>query len=323
MSVRNAVKSFRTELKERQENPAAVWGLPTGFRSYDLKTGGLHPKEVTVWAGRTGMGKTAALLQTIGNVCDHLVRTKDPRVVLFMSAEMSSEELIRRLAAQRLELSVADMMKGNLSNEDEHRLDLFLKGIEHWPLEIDDTVGPELGYIAEKAGTLAAGWKPGNGPSPIALLAVDHIGKVVVRDNRGRVVESEYAAMTEVADRLYKAARSLQCPVLEVAQINRGVEGQAGALTRDTIRQTRPRLSDLRGSGRIEDNSHTVNIFWRESYYLAQIDGTEDLGGDMEFNIAKGRNSGTGVYHYRFDPTHTLITEKHKPQRDDLPEDAL
>jgi replicative DNA helicase len=114
VSIRSAVKSFRTDLSERQSNPSPVWGLPTGFRSYDLKTGGLHPKEVTVWAGRTGMGKTAAVLQAIGNVCDTLVHTRDPRVVLFFSAEMSAEEIVRRIAAQRLSLSVADMMKGNL-----------------------------------------------------------------------------------------------------------------------------------------------------------------------------------------------------------------
>jgi replicative DNA helicase len=126
--------------------------------------------------------------------------------------------------------------------------------------------------------------------------------------------------MTEVADRLYRASRSLHCPVLEVAQINRGVEGQAGLITKDTVRQTRPRLSDLRGSGRIEDNSHVVNIFWRESYYVSQIEGTEDTGGDMEWNLANGRNCGTGVYHYNFDPLHTRIAGK---QHEELPEDAL
>jgi replicative DNA helicase len=323
VSIRNAVKSFRTELTERQTNPQRVWGLPTGFRALDLKTGGLHPKEATVWAGRTGMGKTAALLQAIGTICDFLVTNKDPRVVLFFSAEMSKEEIIRRLAAQRLELSVADMMKGNLAPEDEKRLDAFLKGIENWPLEIDDTVGPELDYIADQAGKIVGQWRPTDGPSPLALLAVDHIGKINVKDRFGRFIESEYAAMTAVADRLYKAARAMECPVLEIAQINRGVEGAAGTISRDNVRQTRPRLSDLRGSGRIEDNAHTVSLFWRESYYVSQLDSTEDQGGPMEWNLAKGRNCGTGVFQFEFEPLHTRIIEKQRRYREDLPEEAL
>jgi replicative DNA helicase len=324
MSIKNAIKAFRTELVDRQSNPSPVWGLPTGFRGYDLKTGGLHAKEVTVWAGRTGMGKTAAAVQAIGHVCDHLVHLRDPRVVQFFSAEMSAEELVRRLAAQRLQLSVVDMMKGTLPPEDEQRLDSFLKGIENWPLEIDDTVSPDLDFIAERAKQLVGKWRPEDGPSPLALLVVDHIGKLKVMDNRGRVMESEYASQTEVADRLYRAARALHCPVIEVAQINRSVEDQGGgAFSHENIRSTRPRLSQLRSSGRIEDNAHVVTIFWRESYYQSQIDGTEDEGGDMEFNLAKGRNCGTGVYHYEFDPMHTSISEKYRPPRFELPDDAM
>lgn len=302
MMIADAVSNFERGLQERIRNPRQVWGLPTGIAALDLHTGGLHPGQLVVVGGRTSMGKSALVLHMIAAVCRKLVADGDDRLVLFFSAEMSSDQVIARWVSQSLRLRIRDLMYPvDLKADELQEIDRVAAEIRSWPLEIDDTVSPRLAHIRQRVRELAGGWTPNLGtPSPFALIVVDHIGKVIATDERNQVITHEYTAQTTVAEALFKLARYFQTPVLAVSQLNRSVEHRENK---------RPQLSDLRDSGRIEENADVVLLLYRPGYYEAMANGGMLGTGPLDIVVAKGRNVGIGTVTVQFEPHCTRIED--------------
>lgn len=295
MSVKEAVAAFREEFLVALDKPGRVWGIPTGVYDIDERTGGLHPGDLTIVGARPGMGKTSLLLHFAASVCKTLVANREARVVGFISAEMSRTQVIRRLVSQEAHVKVRDIQTGLVSNPD-----LVFKvadEIGQWPLYIDDTVSPTLTQVRETLTKWASGLPA---ESVYGMILVDHIGKIQGTWPNGHVIEREYTAQTSVAEALFKMARYYKTPVVAAAQLSRRVE------ERDN---KRPLLSDLRDSGRIEENADVVMMLYRSGYYDALQAGSDCGPGPLEISIAKGRNVGVGTATAHFDPEYTSITD--------------
>jgi len=224
-----------------------------GLTELDRLTAGMRPKEMIVVGARPGMGKTAFAMAVA------LRAARQGRAVAFFSMEMDAASLMRRaLTSMAYEdghnVAYEALRKGGLKESEK---DALIKANVHFnnmPLWIHEGRDHKPSALLSEARRMQAqAEKLG---TPLGLVVVDHIQKVVPeRDAKGNKV----AETTEVSDALQKMAGALNCPVMALSQLNRGVEGRE---------DKRPELRDLRESGAIEQDADLVLLLHRESYYL-------------------------------------------------------
>lgn len=220
-------------------------GLSTGFRAVDEQIGGLEDGTLTVLAGRPGMGKSAL---------GHLMALNVARQgigVLEISLEMSGAELGRRALSAVSGVPLWAMKRGKHAPYAE-RLVKARSALYDLPLTIEDGGGLTAAMIALKA--RAAHRKHGLG-----LIMVDHLH--IVRPDDADARHGGTWAVGRISGAMKRLAKEFGCPVLLLAQLNRGVEG------RD---DKRPGLSDLRQSGDIEQDADAVGFVYRPEYYMAK-----------------------------------------------------
>ncbi len=259
-------------VRERRERPGKVWGLPTGFPSWDELTGGLHPGEVTVLGARTSVGKTTLALQVAS-------KAAQSGTVLFVSPEMGPEQLVLRLLAMRSGVSPRALSRGELSDLEWERVEgaaqSLTETLSRLVLLCSDIDLVSLEQRAEEQSFL----------SPLALLVVDYLQ--LVRHQ----AFSPYERATEVSRRVRALANRLRIPILLLSQLRRpdgGKEDQP------------PSLHDLRDSGNIEQDADNVLLLWRPP--------VEDGNGSLlRSNItiaelAKQRNGPVGSFKLLFVP---------------------
>lgn len=249
--------------------------MPTGLVKLDEKIGGLSRGRLTVVAGRPGLGKTSLA----ASVAEFVARYCGP--VLFLSLEMKRWQIATRLACGRAGVSVFKAIHGLLTDEEHTRYAAAINELSDLPLWIDDV--PELTVMkvrskARRASAVAC--------APLALIVIDYLQ---LMHERADTREREVALITKGCKRL---AKELDCAVLLLSQLNRAVEKE---------KDKRPRLSDLRESGAIEQDSDDVIFIYRDEMY---DDETQDKG-VAELIVAKQRNGPTGTVRVGFDGVST------------------
>ena len=246
-------------------------GVPTGFDKIDNMLNGMHASELIILAARPSMGKTALA----ANIAEYVsIETKQP--VLFFSLEMSREELAMRMLCSRARIRKRDLYLNNLNKSEGKRFVSAISDLANSPLYIDDTSAHTVSEIAAAARRL----KRQNG---LALIIIDYL-TYIEPDNP---LEPRQEQVAKAARRLKGLARELDIPVLCLAQVNRQAE---------QTKDNRPRLSNLRDSGAIEQDADVVMFVHREEYYLREDDSYDnDLKGKAEIIIAKQRNGSTGT----------------------------
>lgn len=240
--------------------------LPTGFYALDeMLGGGLMPGMVTTLAGRTSMGKSAVALAVAENVA------KTGGRVLYISLEMTRKQLRTRQLASRTGISATALQ--NPIHDDEvwtmigrGMTELSAESLTIWdrPCTADD--------IELKA----------RAAMPLDLIVVDHMGKIRAD---AKIETNSYVAGTFKVHRMSDLAKSTGVPVLMLCQVNRGVEYRE---------EKRPRLSDLRDSGAIEEDSDAVLLLYREGYYQKDRPLPWDHQ-TIEIDVAKNRSGQTGT----------------------------
>jgi replicative DNA helicase len=265
------IRSILTEVMQKIElvGGSGITGLATGFMDLDDKTRGLQPNELIVLAARPSVGKSALAL----NIAEH-VSVDLRRAVAFFSLEMSKEELVLRLVSSRAEVDGQKLRKGQLAARDgQHVVQDVLPVLEKAPLYIDDTPGLRVIDLRAKARRLLA-------RHDIELIIVDYLQLMSSPGAESRQVE-----VANISRGLKALARELHVPVLAVAQ-----------LRRESEEHRRPRLSDLRESGAIEQDADVVLLLHRES--MRHSPGTQEHAqhaGTAELIIAKQRNGPTDM----------------------------
>ena len=249
-------------------------GLMTDFYDLDEMLHGLQAGELIIVAARPSMGKTAFAM----NVVESVAAKQVPCAVF--SLEMSKQQLAQRMMCSRAGLDSQRVRKGMLRNEEYQRLAMMVTELAKFPIWVDDTPGLTIMDLRAKARRLAL-------QKGIKLIMIDYMQ--LMEGTSG--VESRQQQITEISRGIKGIARELNVPVICLSQLNRQSEGRDGH---------RPRMSDLRESGSIEQDADVVLLLHREDYYrMSEPDFVPD--NVAEVIIAKQRNGPTGTVKLTFD----------------------
>lgn len=256
------------------KNPEEVTGVRTGFKKLDLFSGGYQGGDLIIVGARPGMGKTSYVLATT------VVNAKHSVPVGFISAEMSAMQLTARTVAIDTDFHLSQILKTGFEKPEyftsfskhKHRM-------RNYPIHIDDTPSPDIRHVI----ATARQWKRQHN---IGLLIVDYIQlcadatKVSKSGNR----EQEIASISR---KLKALAKELDIPVIALSQVSRECESRS---------DKRPKLSDLRESGAIEQDADIVQFLYRDEYYGFPV-SEEMLAVDANAEViwAKFRGGGVGT----------------------------
>ncbi|HDS84904.1 MAG TPA: replicative DNA helicase [Phycisphaerales bacterium] len=276
------VKNLITEAFEAIEarKGSHVTGLETGFEELNQLLCGLQKGEMIIVAARPSMGKTSFAL----NMAEYQAADEDIPVVIF-SLEMSRQQLVERILCSRSGVDSQLVRKGMLSTEQFAELTRAGGELFEKPLFIDDTPGLTPMMIRGKCRRLKSQYD-------IQAVYVDYMQLMSL----GGYAESRQQEISTISRQLKALARELEVPVVVLSQLNRAAEGREGH---------RPRMSDLRESGSIEQDADVIILLHREAYYHRHDPGWEEENPDKantaEIIVAKQRNGPTDVVNLVFD----------------------
>jgi len=247
-------------------------GVATGFKDFDAMTNGLHGGEMIVIAARPSMGKTSFVMNIVENIS---IQSKNPLPVAVFSLEMSCESLVQRLLCSRAKVQMAKLRGGFLAKSDFPKLMQVAGTLAEAPIWIDDTPGLTINELQAKARRLKA-------EHGIRLIAIDYLQLLKSPGTANR--DGREKEVAEISGGIKGIAKELNIPVIVLAQLNRNPDGRGG----------KPRMSDLRESGSIEQDADLVGLLMRPEYYADDQEDRESKSGEAELIIAKQRNGATG-----------------------------
>ena len=248
-------------------------GVPTGFKGIDNKLSGLQKSDLIILAARPSVGKTSLALDIARNAA---MRHGVP--VGIFSLEMSSQQLVDRMLASESKVDAWKLRTGKLTAEEDFgRISEALAELSKAPIFIDDQPGNNILKMRSVARRLKS-------EKGLGLIIVDYLQLMSPTQSKNN--DNLVQQVTEISRSLKSLARELDVPVLALSQLSRAVESRGG----------KPRLSDLRDSGSIEQDADVVMFIHR--------DKNEDGGGKenvTEILIEKHRNGPTGRVELYFD----------------------
>jgi replicative DNA helicase len=260
-----------------------VTGLSTGLVDLDRKTGGFQDADLVIVAARPSMGKTSFALNVVNTALQH-----DPHgCVQIYSLEMPAQALMYRLLGIIGEIDVANLMRGQLADDDWPKLTEAVARITGYGdrLVIDDSahLTPQALRARVRRATRRYG-KP-------RLIVVDHLQLMQCPGKENRNLE-----IGAVSASLKALAKEFDCPVLALSQLNRSLENRP---------DKRPNNGDLRESGALEQDADVTLFIYRDEVYRS--DSPEQ--GVAELIIGKHRNGPTGIVKTAFIPHHTRFAD--------------
>ncbi len=262
------------ELIEKREG-SHVTGLATGYYELDDLTCGLQKGEMIIIAARPSMGKTALVL----NVAERIGILDKQSLVIF-SLEMGKQQLAERFLCSYSGVDAQLVRKGMLDTEHYRKLVEACGAISEAPIFIDDTSALSPLEMRAKTRRLKSAYD-------IQCVMVDYLQLMHLGTGR---VESRQQEISTISRYLKSLARELNVPVVVLSQLNRAAEGREGH---------RPRMSDLRESGSIEQDADVVMLLHREDYYH-RGEADYEPNNKAEIIIAKQRNGPTGTVELTF-----------------------
>jgi len=277
------VSHLTTEVLKTIEDLATtkygVHGVASGFTDIDGLIGGFRPGQLIVLAARPSMGKSALAV----NIASNAAEFQDIGVGVF-TMEMSSEEVLLRMISSTSGVPLDNMLKGKGMSQDKIRR----------ITEIADLIGSKDIYI-DDSGTntpmeLRAKTRRLKGElKGLGLIIIDYLQLLT---SSKKNVESRQQEMSEISRNLKILAKEMEVPVIALSQLNRELEKRE---------DKKPRLSDLRESGAIEQDADIVMFIYREEVYNPNTEKKNVAS----IVIAKNRHGAIGSVDLRFDPTTT------------------
>lgn len=285
-----------------------ISGLATGFRDLDLRLGGLQPSELIVVAARTAMGKSAlainiginaarARLRSSGEQqgADHPDVSLEGAVVGMFSLETRAKSIANRILANDAGIPYRKIRQGMLDEANFKTLVEAAHGVAELPIFIDDSPAITVSEISERALKL-------HRENPLGLLIVDYLQLISGGERQG---EGRHQEISEITAGLKALSMRLNIPIVALSQLSRGPENRE---------DRRPVLTDLVGSGSIENDADVVLFLHREEYYTERQKPSEyspefqdwmhkmqAVSGLAEVIVAKHRQGPTGTVHLQFD----------------------
>ncbi len=273
-SMDTLVVELLDRVQEMADNPNDITGVPTGFIDLDKMTSGLQPGDLVVLAARPSMGKTAFAI----NIAEHVALNEGLPVAVF-SMEMGAAQLAVRIVGSIGRVDQGHLRTGKLSDEEWPRLTEAIERLRTVSLHIDETPGLTPSELRANSRRLARQC------GKLGLIVVDYLQ--LMSGSGGSDGDNRATELGEISRGLKMLAKELQCPVIALSQLNRGVEQRT---------DKRPMMSDLRESGAIEQDADIIMFIYRDDYYNKD---SKDPG-VAEIIIGKQRNGPTGTVRLAF-----------------------
>lgn len=272
---------FLTYVEKQMENHRngikVLRGLPTGYSRLDEMLSGFCKGHYVVIGARPGAGKTTLALNMIYN----LVKKKIS--VGFFSLEMTAQEAMKKLIGIDSAVDMEKAERGSINTEEFHRVMVSSKNIQNIPLVIDDQESLRVSHLISRAKRMVSANK-------IEVLFIDYLGEIK-GDGKFNTKQDE---IQYVSKSLRAMAKKLKIPVICIAQLNRDNEKESRA----------PRKSDLRESGQIEADAHSILLLHKTS-----IDDKNDQPGMVKLYVVKNRFGKEGCVCFSFDGEKSKFSE--------------
>ena len=263
-------------------------GIRTGLVPVDdLLMFGMRGGDMVVLAARPAVGKTSAAMQ----IAEHVALDLKKRVLMF-SLEMTSVALMERMIRSRARVRAADILAQSITPYQKQSLSKAYEEVRDSNILCDDTSGKSMGYIKSIA-------RRAHQKEPIDLIIIDYLQ--LLKGDSKRAKDNRVNEVEEISGGIKELAKTLKVPVLVLAQLNRDPEKRGG----------RPSLSDLKGSGAIEQDADMVMILHcdeEDAKSHTQIP-------TVEFIVAKNREGATGVSPMSFNKSITRFEILNKNER--------
>ena len=296
-----AIKEELAEAWERleslQKHDGAMRGVPTGFTALDTMLSGFQKSDLIILAARPSIGKTTLALDIARQTA-----INHQTSVGFFSLEMSSQQLVDRMLAAQAGVNSWRLRTGKISKDDEFdRLQEGMAALSDAPIYIDDKSSNTV--LAMRSTARRMKMEKGLG-----LIVIDYL-QLITPGLMGANV-STVQQVTETSRALKGMARRLEVPVLALSQLSRAVEQRGG----------RPRLSDLRDSGSIEQDADVVMFIHREDMRGSRTEN--ERNNVAEILIEKHRNGPVGKIDLLFDDQQTTFRTVEKSDFGDFTPEA-
>lgn len=269
------------DLEKLFQNPGKVTGVPSGFADLDKITAGFQPSDLIILAARPAMGKTAIAL----NFAAHAA-LKQQKTVAFFSLEMSNSQLMQRMLATAAKIESHRFRDGKMSSDELSRLYPEAASFQTDRLSLDDSPGISIVDLASRCRKL----KRERGS--LDLIIVDYLQLMSAGQLGGKGAQSREREISVISMGLKSLAKELNCPVIALSQLNRGLEQRP---------DKRPRPSDLRESGSIEQDADLILFVYRDEVYNKE---SPDKG-IAEVIIGKNRHGSIDTVKLAFQSTYT------------------
>ena len=277
VSVESSVNEVINYLEDFLAGKGEGNGIKTGYSDLDKMSSGLKAGEMFIVAARPSMGKTSFAMNLVENIC---LDQNMPAMVF--SLEMSAFQLVERLLYARARFAKSSLMKGYKPvRADLLNIKKASDEIKGCKLHIDDTPSISINELRAKA-------RRKKKEADIQIIAIDYLQ--LMRSNSKQAQNSREREVAEISAGLKALAKELEIPIIVLAQLNRGPEGRVGS----TGGGGKPRMSDLRESGSIEQDADMVGLLYRSAYYADKQEDRDEEDGKAELVIAKNRNGPTG-----------------------------
>ena len=276
LAIKDTLAEAWEQIDRLHHSTDELRGVPSGFRDIDNLLGGFQKSDLVILAARPSVGKTSLALDFIRHAACKLNKP-----VAIFSLEMSSQQLVNRLIAAESRVDSWRLRNGKINSDEEFgRIRDAMDTLSKAPIFINDEPGNNIVKMRSVARRLKA-------EHDLGMIVVDYLQLMVPR----RESDSMVQVVTEISRSLKGLARELDVPVIALSQLSRAVESRGG----------KPRLSDLRDSGSIEQDADVVMFIHRED----RTNHESDRKNIAEILVEKHRNGPTGHAELYFDDKFT------------------
>ncbi|TDM02185.1 replicative DNA helicase [Macrococcus carouselicus] len=286
-NIRDILQVVFENAENLDRNQGQTPGIPTGYRDLDKMTAGFNRNDLIIIAARPSVGKTAFALNIAQQVATH---DNNYSVAIF-SLEMGADQLATRMICSTGNVDSNRLRTGTMENEDWNRFTVAIGKLSRTKIFIDDTPGIRITDIRAKCRRLKQEYG-------LDMILIDYLQ--LIQGSGSRSSDNRQQEVSEISRMLKSLARELECPVIALSQLSRGVEQR---------QDKRPMMSDIRESGSIEQDADIVAFLYRDDYYNrgnsedgeeVMDAGVQDENGEIEIIIAKQRNGPTGTVKLNF-----------------------
>ena len=267
--IQDILPEIQKNLEILSESKNDFTGIRTGYYDFDNMTRGLQNKQVIIIAGRPGCGKSAFALNVALNAA-----IREKKSVAFFSLEMGVEEITKRMFGCVGKIEGDVLKTGKLKNTDWKKWNEAMSQLSDTKFFIDDSGGLTVSEIRRKCRKLK------NSDDGLDLIVIDYLQLL---SSSAKYSGQRVQEVSEISRDIKKLAMELDIPVIALAQLSRSVEQRKGA-------DSKPKLSDLRESGSIEQDADIVLFLHSDEY--GKYNG--NLNRKVDLLVAKHRAGQTG-----------------------------